>query len=384
MENFVTVEAKVLAKAMKLANAIIEARVTIPILNTVRLRYGASGLLIDATDLDLHVSIAVDEIEGAGEWMMCVPARDLASVATASGTAPMRIAPLSMILDEGKARERVEKSVSILSGDASYALPAPLDPADYPAIAGDRMQRIERFTNGQFAMMLGKVAYCISTEETRYYLNGINWSAKPQGKRFTATDGHRLATCRYAANENEETFSYIIPRKSVGVLAAVLGGADVEIYSVGTGNQINENVLHISAPGLTFRTKLIDGTYPDFDRVIPKDHSHQIGIRREEMLTAIRQATAIGGWRGAAIRLRGVDGRLNVETKNMDDGTAKVITSASWPEGIDEIGVNSRYMSEMVKNCQGDITFGLTAKSDPMTLIDDDRDVTRVIMPMRV
>lgn len=384
MENFVSVEAKVFAKAMKVANAIIEVRNTIPILSAVRLRYGPAGLFIDATDLDLQASISVDEIDGSGEWMVCIAARELASVASAAGTTPLRITPASRTLDAGKERERTEKFVTIEAGDATYTLQAQLDPADYPELAGEQMQRIDRFTNGQFALMLSKVAHCISTEETRYYLNGVNWSAKPQGKRFTATDGHRLATYRYAANEHDEGFSYIIPRKTVSFLTAVMGGADVDIFSVGKGNAISDTLLDFKAPGISLRTKLIDGNYPDFDRVIPQGHNHSISVRRDEMITAIRQATAIGGYRGAAIRLHGVDGRLNIETKNLDDGTAKVTTSATWPAGMSEIGVNSRYMTEMVRNCQGEISFGVTDKGAPMTLTDDDKDMTRVVMPMRV
>jgi len=384
MENFVTVEAKVLAKAMKLASAIAELRVTIPILSTVRLRYGPTGLFVDVTDLDLEASIAVDEIDGSGEWMICIPARELASIAAVSGTTPLRISPVSSIRDVGKSRERKEVSASIVAGDASYDLPAPLDPSEFPQLTGDQMQRIERFTNGQFAAMLKKVSHCISTEETRYYLNGVNWSAKPQGKRFAATDGHRLAACRYAANENGEAFSYIIPRKTVMVLATFLEGADVEVISIGKGNAVIETRLDFKAPGILLRTKLIDGTFPDFDRVIPDGSGHKLDVRRDEMLTAIRQATAIGGWRGAAIRLQGIDGRLNVATKNMEDGSAKVTTSAAWPAGMGEIGVNSKYMAEMVKHCEGSISFGMTDAGSPLTLSDDDKDMTRVVMPMRV
>lgn len=383
--EFVSVEAKVLAKAMKLANAIVEKRKTIPILNTVRLSYGPKGLTIEATDLDLQVSIDVDEIEGDGIWSICIPARDLANVATAAGVTPLKIEPVSIVRqrDEERGGPWRDRVANIAAGDATYQIQTQ-DPADWPEILGDRMQRIERFTNGQFVAMLKKVSFCISTEETRYYLNGICWSAVPEGKRFAATDGHRLALCRYDRNENGSTFSYIIPRKTIGVLSQFLDGADIEIFSVGKGNSIVETLLDIRAPGVSMRTKLIDGTYPDIDRVIPKDENHRLEVRRDEILTAIRQATAISGWRGPAIRLHGIDGRLNVETKNPDLGTAKVVTSATWPEGMAEIGVNSRYMREMVSNCQGEIKLGMTGAGAPLTLSDEDKDMTRVVMPMRV
>lgn len=88
---------------------------------------------------------------------------------------------------------------------------------------------------------------------------------------MAATDGHRLALCRYAANEDETAFNYIIPRKTVGVISQYLANADVEIFSVSNGNKIIDTVLEFKGPGLVLRSKLIDGTFPDIERVIPND-----------------------------------------------------------------------------------------------------------------
>lgn len=380
---FATIEAKALAKVLKIANAIVEPRVTIPILNAVRLTYSPKGMVIEATDLDLHAAIQIDEIEGEGAWSCCLPAKYLTDIASAAGVSPLRIEPIVEVIT-GTTAERREFRAIITAGDASYTVQA-FDPEDFPQIPGDRLQRIEKFTNGQLASALDKVSFCISTEETRYYLNGVNWSAKPEGMRLAATDGHRLALYRYSRNENGAEFSYIIPRKTVATLAQFVAGADIEIFSVGSGNHVSDTVLDFRAPGVELRAKLIDGTFPDIDRVIPKKFEHKLAAQREELLTAIRQATAIGGWRGQAIRLHGIGGRLNVEVKNPELGTAKVMTSVAWPEGASEFGVNSRYLSEMVKRCHGQITFNLEGGAGhPITLADEDKDMTRVVMPMRV
>lgn len=383
MTNFVSVEAKVLAKAMKLATAISEPRCTIPILGTVRLNYGSKGLNIEATDLDLTSRIDVDEIDGEGSWSICIDARQLASIASAAGVAPLRIQPAPEQTIEPDNKAVRQACATITAGEAAYEIQT-LPADDFPDFVGDRMQRIERFTNGHFVAMLKKVYFCISTEETRYYLNGVNWSAKPQGKRFAATDGHRLALCRYAGNDNDADFSYIIPRKTVHILCQFFDGADIEIFSVGKGNVISETVLDIHASGVQLRTKLIDGNFPDIDRVIPGQHTHKLEIRRDEILNAIHQATAIGGWRGDAIRLHGAEGRLNIERKNVDVGTAKVATSSGWPEDCAAVGVNNRYFKEMIKSCQGDIELRMAEPGAPLTLSDGDTEMTRVLMPMRV
>ncbi|UXT96735.1 DNA polymerase III subunit beta [Agrobacterium tumefaciens] len=382
--KYVTVEAKELASALKLANSIIEVRNTIPILNDVRLNYGKKGLTVEATDLDLHATIHVDEVEGAGTWSLCVPARFLAAVASAAGTGWVHIEPSQVeTKNEKTGATSIQYSAEIRVGVASYTVEAHA-PEDYPTIAGEKAGMVERFTNGHFALALKKVSGCISTEETRYYLNGVNWASTPNGRRMAATDGHRLALCRYAANEDETAFSYIIPRKTVGVISQFLVNADVEIFSVSNGNQIINTVLEFKGPGLVLRSKLIDGTFPDVERVIPKEFAHRLEIRTDEMLPAIRQATAIGGWRGSAIRLHGVSGKLHVEVKNEELGTAKVSTSCDWPEDLAPIGVNSRYMIDMVKRCQGSVAMQLNGDGGPIALADQDPEMTRLLMPMRV
>lgn len=381
--DFVEVEAKTLSSALRLANAIVEVRNTAPILNDVRLTYGRTGLIIEATDLDIHATMNVDEIDGYGAWSLCIPARYLAAVAGAAGTGIVRIEPVSSAAaPEKTGAVTLMHGASITAGLAAYSIQT-IDPADFPMIAGDRAGLVERFTNGHFATAFRKVSGCISTEETRYYLNGINWAATDKGRHMAATDGHRLALCRYAASEDDTRFSYIIPRKAVGVISQFLASADVEIFAVAKGNQIIDTVLDIKAPGIVLRCKLIDGTYPDIERVMPKEQRHAVEIRTEEMLSAIRQATAIGAWRGSAIRLHGVAGRLNVEVRNAGLGMAKVSTSSAWPEGLDEIGVNSRYMADMVKRCQGSITLRIIDKGHPITLADQDPDMIRLVMPMR-
>lgn len=382
--KYVSVEAKELASALKLANSIIEVRNTIPILNDVRLNYGKKGLSVEATDLDLHATIHVDEVDGAGTRSLCVPARFLAAVASAAGTGWVHIEPAQVeIKNEKTGATSIRHSAEIRVGVASYTVEAHA-PEDYPTIAGEKAGMVERFTNGHFALALKKVSGCICTEETRYYLNGVNWASTPSGKRMAATDGHRLALCRYAANEDETAFSYIIPRKTVGVISQFLANADVEIFSVSNGNKIIDSVLEFKGPGLVLRSKLIDGTFPDIERVIPKEFAHRLEIRTDEMIPAIRQATAIGGWRGIAIRLHGVSGKLHVEVKNDEIGTAKVSTSCDWPEDLAPIGVNSRYMADMVKRCQGSVAMQLNGDGGPIALADQDPEMTRLLMPMRV
>src|SRR5690606_25170976 len=116
------------------------------------------------------------------------------------------------------------------------------------------------------------------------------------------------------------------------ILSQFMDAADIEIFSIGSGNEIRDTLLDFAAPGIALRTKLIDGRFPDIDRAIPRQESHRLTIRRDEVLAAIRQATAICGHRHRAIRLYGENGRMKIESKNPDAGEARVATSTRWPE----------------------------------------------------
>ena len=384
MTKYVVVEGRALARAMKTANDVIERRSTIPILNCVKLTYGTGGLAISGTDLDMEIKLQIDEIEGAGEWSICLDASNLEKIASVAGVTKVRIEPTTRQVTRGSSGTYDQNGATITLGDhdAVYEIDYIQPASDWPLLGNNRAARIERFTNGMFATTLRKVAWAISTEETRYYLNGVCWQVYENGRRFVATDGHRLALCRYDS-ESGERQSRIIPRKAVACIIKHFDGLDIEVYATD-----NPGIIDIVAPGLLLRTKLIDGTFPDVDRVIPQTEAIKttLDLKRDEITIAIKQATAVGGTLkgGPAIRFHGIDGRLNIERRNVDFGTAKVRTSTEWPEDTQPFGFNGRYMLEIVDNCQGTITLGVMDERSPFLVADNDDTMTRVIMPMRV
>lgn len=294
MTNHVTIEARALASAMKIANDIVERRNTIPILNCVRLTYKDSGLIIDATDLDLEASIAVDEIDGAGNWSACVPAKLLHEIAKRSGVMPLRLEPREETVtptythsngEKAKPYQRRTLQITAGDGDAEYSIDA-LDAGDYPELFRGGTDHVETFTNGALPDLLAKVSWCISTEETRYYLNGVHWEIYETGRSFQATDGHRAAVCKYAPDPFPVKKSWIIPRKTVAVICKHLVGKDVVVSEARGGASSNSVTggaerMQFSAPGIVLRSKLIDGTFPDIWRVIPKPRGADILVRHQ-------------------------------------------------------------------------------------------------------
>jgi len=364
MTNFVTVEARALKLALKPIISVVERRNTIPILSCALLTITNYAFTVTGTDLDISATVHVDVIEAGEPFSICIDARKLSDIAKASGVSPMRI-------------ERTETGVTITIDDAAiYQMPT-LPAADFPVISGDRGALIEGFGNGSFAALLAKVKWCISTEETRYYLNGVAWEAKKDGLYFTATDGYKIAACRYAGDVVERP-SRIIPRKAVGVIIQHLKSADVQIYEHGSS-------IEIVSPGMTLKTKLIDGTFPDWQqRVIPTEHKHAMKIQKGEVVTAINQATAILSERTRAISFAPKAGRLAIQTNCPEYGTASIPTSAAWADGAEKFGFNASYFQMMLANCHGEVELRMTDSSAPFSFHDGDETMIRVMMPMRV
>ncbi|MGX1353396.1 DNA polymerase-3 subunit beta [Bradyrhizobium elkanii] len=370
MTKFVTIEGRALKQAMKIISAVVERRNTIPILNHAKLTHSDAGLRITGTDLDLEAHVDLDVIDGAGgNWSACITASVLAGIARVAGSMNVRIE---------RADNDLKATITLGDGAAFYEIET-LPDTDFPEIGGERGDLIEAFTNGMFAATLDKVKWCVSTEEVRYYLNGVCWHQTKKDRRFVATDGHRMAICKYASEGGDE-ITRIIPRKTVRIVTDHLAGKDVKLFEV---NQPNR--LEIVTPGLTIRTKLIDGTYPDYGRVIPGHYDFTFDLKREEIIAAIDQATAIGG-NLTPVKFSNQDGRVMIERRSPDWGNAKVKTSTEWPDGKEQpqpFAFNSRYLREVTSKCQGAISMRMTDQSSPFSIHDEDATMTRVLMPMR-
>lgn len=389
---FVTIEGRVLAKALSLMSAIVERRASYPILAMVRLAVTGADLKVSGSDLDIEATTTLDAIASEGDWSVCVDPIVLARIAKYAGPAEVCIELVERV--EGKVTDRV---VVITAAEATYELYTL--PADsFPTLQGARGERIETFGNGSFVAHLDKVAWCVSTEETRYYLNGVCWQMGPAGRRFIATDGHKMAVCRYDAEIRAEKLDRIIPRKTVSVLRRFAAGQDVSTYAVVKANQQGDLAddpikLDLSFGSTTIRTKLIDGTYPDTDRVIPKPEAQKFtfGMTKPAITSALDRAMVMSSrTTSCAVRFfPDAGGGIAVEAKRADIGEAHIALPATlWPvngsEAAEDFGMNAEYLSALLAKCEGDISFRMIDAGAPFVVSDGDDTMTRVIMPMRV
>ena len=379
-KNLVAIEGRALAKAMQAILAVIEKRNTYPILGSVKLAVSGPHLTLTGTDLDLELSVRLDVNEASGEWETCADPHILASIARQAGPALVTIWLAGKITDDLETKVDPELVVSI-DNDTEYRLPC-LDAERFPALPGERGDLIEEFASGQLVQLLNKVARYISTEETRYYLNGVCWQLRGFGRRFAATDGHRLGICHYDRIPWTNDADMIIPRKTVAIIKKAMAGLDVAAHAVA-----GKPALDLIAGPITIRTKLIEGTFPDIDRVTPKAESatHRIEANRQELLQAIDRTAVMRQRRGGtALRFFGKDDAMHVENNAIDHGKATARTRIAWPGGCSDFGLNATYVRDMVFDCDGNITFHVKDGNSPFLITDDDAQMTRVLMPMRV
>ncbi|MBY5733530.1 hypothetical protein HFO26_25085 [Rhizobium leguminosarum] len=401
----VTVTGKDLFAAMNAVMAAIEPQTSIPILKMVRMTVHPDKLTVTGTDLDMELTADVDVLSAEGKLDICVPAELLRASVRYAGVSPVviRVDEIeynrAASIDSDKTRREVytktEVTVDVAGGDQVFVIIDNAPASDWPELAPDAAwMAYESFTNGQLLEILERVSVAISTEETRYYLNGIYW----EPGRFTATDGHRLVTHPYNAmlptpKGSNAPISAIIPARAVKVLLAQAKG---EIRTAVFPKPGGVPLLKFDYGDMRLVTKTIDGTYPDYPRVIPNDEptdtkvSFSAAILRQALLSAVTFYRINRNRNGIAIRNE--DGRAVLTTKaeksdnQMQGGAFTARTFADWPKDstMTHIGLNMRYLLDFVPN-GGNLVIQMKDSGAPArVMIEGQDDVTRIVMPMRV
>ena len=370
-----TVERAALLRSLGHVHRVVERRNTIPILSNVLLRGGAEGLQLKATDLDIEVTETVPaDVADAGATT--VPAHVIYDIVRK--------------LPEG-AQVSLETSgdtgqMTIRSGRSRFALGA-LPEADFPDLAAGELPHAFAIPAPDLKRLIDKTQFAISTEETRYYLNGIYLhTLEAEGGlklRAVATDGHRLARVEMAAPEGSAGMpGIIVPRKAVAEIQKLVddGGASVRI-------EISPAKIRLTfESGVTLISKLIDGTFPDYQRVIPTGNDKRLTVEREAFARAVDRVSTISSERGRAVKLAMSDGRLALSVNNPDSGSATEELDADYEAASLDIGFNARYLLDITAQLEADTALFKLADPGSPTLIQD-RDgapALYVLMPMRV
>jgi DNA polymerase III subunit beta len=370
----ITIERSNLLKSLNHVHRVVERRNTIPILSNVLLKADGASLDMKATDLDLEITEATPaNIEQAGATT--VPAHLLYDIVR---KLPDGAEVLLATNTDGTA-------MTVASGRSKFSLQC-LPQSDFPDLTAGTFSHTFRLKATDLKMLIDRTQFAISTEETRYYLNGIFFHTVEAGSdlklRAVATDGHRLARADVDAPSGSEGMpGIIIPRKTVGELQKLVDNPDVVVTV-----EVSDAKIRLTIGSIVMTSKLIDGTFPDYQRVIPTGNDKEMTVDCQTFAQAVDRVSTISSERGRAVKLSLSDGQLLLTVNNPDSGSATDEIAAGYENDPLEIGFNAKYLLDITGQLSGSEAIFLFADAGSPTLIRDTAgdDALYVLMPMRV
>ena len=370
----VSIERSALLKAMSQAQSVVERRNTIPILANVLIEAEGNSASFRATDLDIEVLDKVKaNVERAGATT--VGAHTLHEI--------VRKLPdgAQVALSDDGTSGRLQ----ISAGRSNFTL-ATLPREDFPIMASAEYEINFNAKANILRRLFDKSKFAISTEETRYYLNGVYMHVaegeKGQMLRCVATDGHRLARVDASLPENATLMpGVIIPRKTVGELGKLLNDDDVDIAV-----SVSETKVRFATATIQLTSKVIDGTFPDYSRVIPTGNTKRLEVDANEFAKAVDRVSTVSSERSRAVKLALDEDRLILSVNAPDNGAADEEVAVSYGEEPLEIGFNAKYLLEIAGQIDREnAVFMFNSSGDPALITEgEDSSAIYVVMPMRV
>lgn len=339
-----------LTRLLSQVTRVIQARNTIPILSNVALTVTDGTLTVRGTDLDIEVqaSMPID----ASPVAFTVDAKMLGDIAKKAG--------------DDLTLELKDHTLTVRSGKSRFRLPTlPVD--DFPNLTSGEFTTEFEY---DLAALVAPVAFAVSDEANRYFLCGVLLTPQPEGLVAVATNGHRLA--KHVGPAVEEFEGIIIPTKLVGLIPK--GTVSVKL---------SDRKIQFATADTIITGKLIDGTYPNWRRVIPRNNSRPLAIDRDALLAASERVSIVSGERGNAVRLNATQDALRLSVANGSQ-TAEDELTATF-EGEFEIGFNSIYIGEALRAFpSGEVNFHFEDMGSPTLLTGGNESLEVVLMSMRV
>ena len=306
----VTVERAELLKSLGHVHRVVERRNTIPILANVLIKADRGKLSMKATDLDLEITDSVAaEVSPGGATT--VPAHMFYEIVR-------KLPEGAQIVIEGSGDRAV---LSLRAGRSRFTLQT-LPESDFPDLAAGEMTHSFKLAASDLKRLIDKTQFAISTEETRYYLNGIYLhtagTAKAATLRAVATDGHRLAQVELPLPQGAAGMpGIIVPRKTVGEVQRLIETGEGEVTI-----ELSAGKIRFSIGDVVLTSKLIDGTFPDYARVIPANNDKSLVVDKKDFEAAVDRVSTVSSERGRAVKLSITGGRLVLSVTNPDSGSA--------------------------------------------------------------
>ena len=369
-----TIERATLLKCLSHVQSVVERRNTIPILSNVLIEASSAGTVkVMATDLDLQVveTMSAVSVESAGA--ITVSAHLLFDIARK--------------LQDGSqvSLETADNRMAVKAGRSRFSLPT-LPRDDFPMIVEGDLPTSFELPAATLAQLIDRTRFAISTEETRYYLNGIFLHVSDEELKAAATDGHRLAKFTLARPDGAEGMpDVIVPRKCVAELRKLLEEAlDTNVLIDLSASKVRFTLG--GQNGVVLTSKLIDGTFPDYTRVIPTGNDKLLRLDPKSLWEGVDRVATIATEKTRAVKMALENDKVTLSVTSPDNGTAAEEVPADYSSEGFEIGFNANYLKDILGQIDGDTVELHLADAGAPTLIrqNDKSPALYVLMPMRV
>lgn len=362
-------EREALLEPVSMVVGVVERRQTLPILSYVMLQASEGRVSLTGTDLEVEMVASVSTIGIKDPQDVMMPARKLFDIC--------RALPANSKLTIIKEGEKV----AVKAGRSRFTL-STLPVEDFPSVSTNAFEHALTISGEVLQKFLGATAFCMAHQDVRYYLNGVYLEIGNGQLTSVATDGHRMAVCRGALEGGGgDSLHMIVPRKAVQEILRLIdnGGEPVEI-------EISTNHVRLKYGTVTFTSKLIDGKFPDYTKVIPTSQNKHITINRTELRESLGRVAILANEKYRGVRFNLGQGQLGITAHNPEQEEAVEEIEVDYSGEPLEIGFNVNYLMEAVSALSStDVVLGLSDSSSSCTLRSpEDSGTQYIIMPMRL
>lgn len=358
-----------LLKPLSAVSGIVERRHTLPILSNLLLEAKQDKIVLTATDLEMQISLSINSSAG-GELSTTVSAKKLLDIC--------RALPENAEINMATADSRIQ----VKTGKSRFNLQT-LPASDYPVMtkAAGAEPTIITISQGTLKRLFKQVEFAMAQQDIRYYLNGLLFEVSANRLNVVGTDGHRLSFTSSELSQNYEKQELILPRKTVIELIKLLDDSDEEVAIEIVPGQVN-----FSFGDIRLITKVIDGKFPDYNRVIPVGHQNTFTIDRMTVLLSMQRASILSNEKYRGIRMVLANNSLRLISTNSEQEEAEEELEVAYTGEALDIGFNVTYMIDVLNNVSTDqIVFSFAdANSSCLVTVPEEENYKYVVMPMRI
>ena len=359
-----------LIKPLQIAAGVVKPNQTLPILSNVLIKIENGDISVTGTDLEIQLVGKNKLVHQNPDQELTLPAKKLMDICKALPAE----ATIELMRDKNQ--------ININSGKSSFSL-ATLPAQKFPSVEGNAPQIQLTLAQAQFKLMLHRTAFAMAQNDVRYYLNGILLEITDSTIKAVATDGHRLAINSIEITANpDKKLQLIIPHKAVSELIRLLDQSNDSIELI-----VGTNFIKVFHPSFTFTSKLIEGTYPDYQRVIPKNSNKQIPINRLLLKDALSRASILCDEKFRGIKFEFRNNLMLLHANNPEHEEAEEIIAIEYPYEDLDICFNVTYLIENLNTLESDtIILNLSDATNSLLIEEPGNNFSSlfVVMPMRI